>query len=93
MDVIHGVINENGEFRTDRQILDDALANANKLLQDALRELDFQLKESAATLFGHKRKPKYKERCYANAKALDNAHDEIAKAKKDLFHFKMKHGE
>ena len=86
-------LEDQSEFRTDRQILEDALADANKLLQDALRELDSQLKESAATLFGHKRAPNYKERCYANAKALDNAHDEIAKAKKDLFHFKMKHGE
>ncbi len=73
--------------------LDQSLANAKIDLQDALRELDFQLKESAATLFGHKRGPNYKERCAANAKALDAAHDGIAIAKKGLFQFKLKHGE
>jgi len=93
MDVIHGEIDKNGEFRTDKQILEGKLIGAERLLQSALRDLDYQLKESAATLFGHKRGPNYKERCHANAKALDEAHDEIAKAKKDLFHFKMKHGE
>ncbi len=73
--------------------LDDAMRNAQTLLQAALRELDHLLKESAATLFGHERRPNHKERVWANSDALNEAHDEIAKAKKDLFQFKLKHGE
>ena len=75
------------------KILEDNLALANVKLQDALRELDWQLKESAATLFGHKRKPNYKQRCWDNSRDLDAAHAAIAKAKKDLFQHKLKHGE
>ena len=81
------------ELGEDFDILEAALASANALLQAALKELDIQLKESAATLFGHDRKPNYKERCWANAKALDDAHDEIGKATKDLFQFKLRHGD
>ena len=75
------------------KILEDNLALANVKLQDALRELDWQLKESEATLFGHKRKPNHKERCAANSITLADAHAAIAQAKKDLFQHKLKHGE
>ena len=81
------------ELSNDRDILEAALANANELLQAALKELDFQLKESAATLWGHERRPNHKERCKANSIALDEAHDEIEKCNKKLFQFKLKHGE
>lgn len=69
------------------------LSEAEDSLQAALKELDLQLKESADTLFGHDRKPNYKKHCAANAKALDEAHNEIEKCTKDLFQFKLKHGE
>ena len=81
------------KIEDDLKILEDNLVFANTKLQDALRELDWQLKESAATLFGHKRKPNHKQRCWDNSRDLETAHVRIAKCKKDLFHFKMKHGE
>jgi hypothetical protein len=81
------------ELQTDRQLLEDALANANENLQAALRELDNLLKESAATLWGYARGPNHKERVRANSIALDAAHDEIESANKALFRFKLKHGE
>lgn len=78
------------ELRND---LEKGLASAEKKLVDALRELDRLLKESAATLFGHERGPNHKERVTANTKALDDAHDEIEKCTKNLFQFKLKHGD
>jgi len=74
-------------------ILEGKLIGAERLLASALRDLDHQLKEAAATLWGHERGPNYKERCAENARDLDEAHDEIAKCKKDLFQFKLKHGD
>jgi len=81
-----------GEIVNKRQ-LDLRLEKAEAELQSALRVLDYLLKESAATLFGYERKPNHKERCYANAKSLDVAHEKIEKCKKELFQFKLKHGE
>jgi len=81
------------ELRDDLETLKGNLTKAEKRLQDALRELDFLLKESASTLFGHKREPFHSERVTANAEALDAAHDDIAERKKALFQFKLKHGE
>jgi len=81
------------ELGEDFDILEDNLKKANESLQAALKVLDYQLKESAATLFGHKRGPNFKERCAENSIALDTAHDEIEKATKDLFQFKLRHSE
>ncbi len=81
------------ELGEDFDILEGNLKNAKKSLQAALTELDHQLQESTATLFGHKREPNHKERCAATGIALDAAHNDIAKATKDLFQFKLRHGE
>ena len=81
------------ELREDFDTLRFNRVKAEKGLQDALRELDFLLKESASTLFGHEREPFHSERVTANAEALDKAHDEIEKCDKALFQFKLKHGE
>jgi len=81
------------ELGEDFDILEGNLKNANKSLQAALKELDHQLQESTATLYGHKRGPNHKERCAATGIALDKAHDEIAKANKDLFQFKLRYNE
>jgi hypothetical protein len=81
------------ELLTDRQILEGYLAGAERSLQAALRELDHLLQESTCSAYGFAREPYHKERCVANGEALSDAHEDIAKCKKDLFHFKMKHGE
>ena len=81
------------ELVEDLDNLNENLAAAQNELQNELKKLDYLLKESAATLFGHERGPNHSERVTANAKALDDAHDEIEKCNKVLFQFKLKHGD
>ena len=81
------------ELGEDFDDLEENLAAAQNELQNELKKLDYLLKESAATLFGHERGPNHSKRVHANAKALDDAHNDIAKATKDLFQFKLRYSE
>ena len=81
------------ECRTDKQILEDKIVVANIGLEKALSVLDHLLQESTCFAYGFAREPRHPQRCAENGKALDVAHTDIAKCKKDLFQFKLKHGE
>ncbi len=81
------------ELRDDLRTIEHSLQKAKEELQTGLKELDFLLKESAATLFGHARGPNHKERVSVNSKSIDVAHEKIEKCEKALFQFKLRHGE
>lgn len=86
-------LDDSSEWRTDKQILEDKLVVANIGLEKALSILDNLLKESTCFAYGFAREPRHPQRCAENGKALDAAHADIAKCKKDLFQFKLIHGE